>query len=266
MPVFLLQKTDLSRRIITNIKSKHLLTPLILLIMLCISNCSGPQDYAQSYVITINGKVTGKEVVTEKTDIKGNRIYLSEQERDINAGPDNIKKRIIKTKTVFPKGEIFPSLYSYDSNSGTSFEIKLEGGKIIHTVNKDGTPQETVTTYEQGMLILDLGTFHTINFWISGCNSDIKKEQTFKTYTLPSSTVRTVSVIPGNELIPEKESKKMRLKNYEITVRKNLTIRLWVDENNRLYRMFVKGPNIDILRSDLFDRLNAGIKKVSMNE
>ena len=45
-----------------------------------------------------------------------------------------------------------------------------------------------------------------------------------------------------------------------------LTMLLWVDEDKRLCRMFLRGPNVEVIRSDLFDRLVAKQKDIKQNK
>ncbi|MGD9158302.1 MAG: hypothetical protein PVG39_07850, partial [Desulfobacteraceae bacterium] len=140
--------------------------------------------------------------------------------------------------------------------TGPSYEINVEDRKIIKTLKTKGKTPETISPLEPDMPMLDLSVFHTIDYWIRMYDDKKGGKQVYKTYILPSATIRQISIIPGNDIIPEPESRKMALKNYEIKVRERLIIFLWVDTNNRLYRMFVKGPDIDIIRADLFDRIN----------
>ena len=186
--------------------------------------------------------------------MRGNLVRLSEQERDIYIGPKEKKQKVIKTKTVIPKGQLFPVSYSFDSNTGSSFDLKLEDGKIIRTI-KDGNSNKSVTPLEHGMLMLDLSAFHTIDHWINNYNEKKGGKQVFQTYLLPSATTRKISIVPSDIFLPKNFTGGIKLKNYEIEVTDRLTILLWVDSDNRLYRMFVKGPDIDIVRTDLYDQI-----------
>lgn len=233
---------------------RKILSIFILLIPFLISiyACGPSQDYSQSYVILINQKRVGKEIVSEKTNIKGNLVCLSEQEMDTPASK-NKKRRIIKTKMVLPKGKLVPVSYSYESNAGISYDVKVRDGQIIRTRQKEGETQETITPLDPDTIMLDLTVFHTIDYWIR--KYDVKKggRQILQTYLLPSASIRQLSIIPTKTFIPEHE---LQLKNFEIEIGDRVTMLLWVDKNNRLYRAFIKGPNIEVIRSDLFDRLN----------
>lgn len=239
-----------------HMKVKIFASMVFLSIFATILSCGSSDNYSETYFIMINGKKVGKEIITEKKDIKGNLICLCEQERDLLVGPKETKQRIIKTKAVFPKGQIFPSSYSYDSSTGTSYDIKIENGKIIKTFKQEDKLSEIQSPFETGIRMLDLSIFHTIDYWFRNYDKNKGKHQKFETYLLPSANIKQISIIPANNTIPINEPIERDLKNYEIAVRDRLTIILWVDKNNRLYRMFVKGPNIDVVRSDLYDIIN----------
>ena len=164
---------------------------------------------------------------------------------------------------VFEKGKLFPVSYSYESSTGTSYNIKVEDGQIIRMLKEDGDSRESTTPIEPNMLMLDLTVFHTIDYWIRGYDATRWETQVFQTYLLPSASIEKLSINPVNTGILEQESKELRLKNYEIEMQNGLSMLLWVDKGNHLYRLFIKGPNIDVIRSDLFDRLN---KKINQKE
>ena len=217
-----------------------------------IFSCGGSSDYSETYIILINQERVGKEIITEKTDRTGNLVCISEQEMD-SSGSKGKKRRIIRTKTVFSKGIFFPVSYSYESSSGISYDIKVEGGKIIKTLKNKGESSETITSLKSDMLMLDLTVFHTINYWIRKFDENKRGQQVFQTYLPATASIERLSVVSDGVIIPEHDS---QLKNYEIKIGNELTMLLWMDKDNRLYRMFIKGPNIDVIRSDLFDRLN----------
>lgn len=224
--------------------------------------CSGSNDYSETYIIVINGLKVGKEIISEKTDIRGNLVCLSEQERD-TFGSKEKKRRIIKTKMIFPEGKQFPVSYSYESTSGTSYDVKVEDGQIMRTFKKDSESRESITPLEPGMLMLDLNAFYTIDYWIRKYNFNKGGRQVLQTYLLPAGSIQKLSIIPTKISIPEHESKKLQLKNYEIEIGDGMTILLWVDKDNRLYRLFFRGPNIEMIRADLFDRLNKKTNQVN---
>ena len=97
-----------------------LLSFIVIPSLLSLHACISSHDYSQSYVILINKKRVGTEIVNEKTDIKGNLICISEQEMDTPASKDK-KRRIIRTRMVFEKGKLFPVSYSYESSAGLCY-------------------------------------------------------------------------------------------------------------------------------------------------
>ncbi|MBN2319405.1 MAG: hypothetical protein JXR49_10030 [Acidobacteria bacterium] len=228
--------------------------------LLSIYACNFFGGYSQSYVILINRVKVGKEVISEKTNFKGDLVCLSEQERD-TYGSKKKERRIIRTKIVFPEAKLFPVSYSYESSAGTSYDVKVEDGTIIRTLKEDGNSRESITPLEPDMLMLDLNAFHTIDYCIR--KYDIKKgrPQVFQTYLLPAGSVAELSVIPDQIVIPEHETKALQLRNYEIRIGNEMTIFVWVDKDNHLYRMFSPSPNIEVIRSDLFERLESKQKE-----
>ena len=231
--------------------------PLLLSIHACISS----HDYSQTYTIVINRLEVGKEIVSEKTDLKGDLVCLSEEERD-TYGSKEKKRRTTRTKMVFEEGKQFPVSYSYESNSGTSYELKVEGGQIVRTIQNKEESRESIAPLEPGMVMLDLNAFHTIDFWIR--KYDVKKggRQVIQTYLLPAGSTEKLSVIPADISIPEHETEALQLKNYEIEMGEGMAIILWVDKDNRLYRLYFRGPNLEVIRSDLYERLAAKEKDI----
>lgn len=238
-----------------HMKIKLFFSFVLLTFLAGILSCGDSIDYSQSYIILSNRQKVGKLIVNEKTDIKDKLVYLSEQEMDIPGSKE--KKRIItSTKTVFQKGESFPVSYSCELSAGTSYTVKVEDGQIIRTLNKKEGPQVIKTHLEPGIVMLDLTVFHTIEYWIRNYDLNKGERQVFKTYLLPYDSIEKVPVIPAGITIPEHETKALQLKNFEIEIRDGRTIMLWVDKDNHLYRMFIKGPDIEVIRTDLFSRLN----------
>ena len=208
--------------------------------------------YSQSYVIIVNRSMVGKEFINEKTNFKGELICLSEQERD-TFGSKEKKRRIIRTKMVFQEGKPFPVSYSYDSGTGNSYELEVKDSQIIRTLQMEDGPQETITPLEPGMLMFDVNAIHTIVYWISNYDRDKWGRQVFQTYLLPAGSIEKLSVVPEAVNFRVHESMGVRLRNYRIEIGDQLTMLLWVDEDNRLFRMFLQGPNIELIRSDLYD-------------
>jgi hypothetical protein len=235
-------------------KYRFLFFVVLLAFLLSINACDFFGGYSQSYVIVVNKKRVGKEIINERTDIKGNLVCLSEQEMDTPASKEK-KRIIIRTKTVFRDENLFPVSYSYESSAGTSYDVKVEDGQIIRTLKKEEGPQVTQTPLEPGMLMLDLTVFYTIDYWIRNYDVTRGGQQVLQTYLLPAASIRQLSIIPAQIFIPEHETKALRLKNYEIDIGHGITMLLWVDKDNRLYRLFIRGPDIDVIRSDLFDKL-----------
>ena len=189
--------------------------------------------YSQSYVIIINRSIVGKEVIKEKTNIKGDLVCLSEQERD-TYGSKEKKRRVIRTKMVFQEGKQFPVSYSYESSAGTSYDVKVKDGQIIRTVQKEGESQEDITPLDPDMLMFDMNAFHTIAYWISNYDIDKWGLQVFQTYLLPAGSIEKLSVVPAAVNLTMHETMGLRLRNYKIEFGDQFTMLLWVDEDKRL--------------------------------
>lgn len=215
-----------------------------------LSGC-GSGDYSETYVIVLNGIEIGREVVIEKKGIKDSLICLSEQVRDMPAS-EKKGRNTVRTKIVFENGNLFPSSYSYKSDTGLSYDIKAEGDKIIKTLKGDTFTEPL----EKGMLILDMTVFTTMDYWFRKYDTDKKGRQLFTTYLLPSGSVQRLSIVPIRTGIHEKESRELELKNYQIGIPDKLDMFLWVDKNKRLARLFIRGLNMDVIRSDLFKLIN----------
>ncbi len=211
--------------------------------------------YSQSYVIIVNRRIIGKEIINEKTKLNGDLVCLSEQERD-TFGSKEKKRIIIRTKMVFQEENRFPVSYSYESDAGTSYEVKVRDGQIIRTRQVEGQTQETITPFDPDLLMFDLNAFHTIAYWISNYDVDKWGSQVFQTYLLPAGSIEKLSVIPAAVNLSVHESMGLRLRNYRIEIGDQMSMLLWVDEDKRLCRMFLQGPNVEVIRSDLFDLIN----------
>jgi hypothetical protein len=228
-----------------------LLIPILLLI---INACDLFGGYSQSYVIIINRSVVGKEMVSEKTNFKGDLVCLSEQERD-TFGSKEKKQQIIRTRMVFQEGETFPVSYSYDSSAGTSYDVKVRDDQIIRTTRNEGKSQEIVTPFEPNMLMFDMNAFYTIAYWISNYDIDKWGRQLFQTYLLPAGSVAKLHVEPAAVNLTIHETMGLRLRNYKIEFGDQMSMFLWVDEDKRLCRMFFRGPNVEVIRSDLYEMI-----------
>lgn len=233
-------------------------------ILLFLASCSSPQDYSQTYIIILNSKKGGTVIVNEKTDRNGNRICLAEQEVNIFSAKDK-KKNIIQTRMVFPEGNLFPSSYSCKNGSDVSYELKVNGNQIIRTINnKEGT-KEKIIPLEPEMRMLDLMIYHTVEYWIRKYDKKKGGIQIFQTYLLPYDSIEKISVSPGEIILPEHETSELELKNYEIEIRDGLKISLWVDKDSHMYRMFVHGPNVEVIREDLFLKIEKDYKQQGEN-
>lgn len=191
----------------------------------------------------------------EKTSYKGDLVCISEQERDTFSSKKK-KQTIIRTKLVLPKGKQFPVSYSYDSSEGISYDVKVENGKIIRTRQKEGQSLETVKPFKPDTLMFDMNAYHTISYLIRNYDMNKGGNQVFQTYFPHTASIERITVIPDGMVIPEHETKVLQLKNYEIEMGDRLRMLLWVDKDNHLYRMFVQGLNLEVIRSDLYDRIN----------
>lgn len=227
-----------------------------------LNTCGLSQDYSQSYVIVINHVKVGKEIINEKINFKGDLVCISEQERDTYDSKEK-KRRIIRTKIVLPEGKLFPVSYSYESSAGISYDVKVKDGQIIQMRQKEGESRETITPLEPGMLMFDMNAFHTISYWIRNYDDNKGRNQVFQTYFPNTASIGQISITADEIVIPEHETKELQLRNYEIEIGDRLRMLLWVDKDNHLYRMFVQGLNLEVIRTDLFDRLN---KKMNQKE
>jgi hypothetical protein len=218
--------------------------------------------YSQTYIIILNSKKVGKEVVNEKVDRNGNRICVAEQV--LESGPNAIdkKKKIIKTKMVIHEGQTFPSSFTYDSNTGINYELNVTDGKIVRKYQNQGDePQITKVRFDPGMPMLNMAVYHTVDFWIRKYDVNKKGQQIFPTYILPSGQVAEMIVNPTSTALPQHDNKTLKLQNYEIVMNNDINILLWVDQNNRLYRMYIQGPNVEVLREDLFLKIEKEVKQ-----
>lgn len=230
-------------------------------VLLYLSACSGPQDYSQTYVILMNRNKVGTEIVNEKTDKKGNRVYLAEQEINISPNSKDKNIRIIRTKTVIGKGDIFPSSYSYDSNNGTNYDLKIEDGEIIRIFKNQEDRHIPKIPFNSKMLMFDLSVYHTVDYWIQKYNINKGGQQSFKTYLLPAGSVVNLVVSLSETPETEYENDTKKLKHFEIVMDNEISILLWTDQNSRLYRLFINGPNIEVIRSDIFSKLEEKLLK-----
>ena len=210
--------------------------------------------YSQSYVVVIKGKEAGKEIVNEKIDENGNLICTSEHEIVIPASKEE-KPRKFKTKMILAKGKLFPISYSYESNEGISYDVKVENSQIISTSKKRGESKESKYPLEPGMLMFDLNVYHTIDYWIRKYDVPKGGLQVLRSYVLPLDQIESLEVSPVKSAKHEYETEVLQLKSYQIEIPDRVTMYLWVNKNNRLYRMFIPGLNIDVIQSDLFDQL-----------
>jgi hypothetical protein len=107
--------------------------------------------------------------------------------------------------------------------------------------------------------MFDFNVYHTIDYLIR--NYDIPKGglQVLRSYVLPADRIESLEVAPVKSAKHEYETKVLQLKSYQIEIPDRLTIYLWVNKNNRLYRMFIPGMNIDVIQSDLFSELTSKV-------
>jgi hypothetical protein len=235
-------------------KYKFSFLVILISLFLYINACDFFRGYSQSYVIIINRKIVGKELINEKTNYKGELICLSEQERD-TYGSKKKERRIIRTKMIFHEGESFPVSYSYESSAGISYDLKVMDGQIIRTLQEEGQSREITTPLEPDMLLFDLNAFHTISYWVSKYDRDKGGLQFIQTYFLPSGSIEKFSVAPVSVNFKVHETMGLKLRNYRIEIGDQMTMLLWLDEDNRLFRMFIRGPNVEVIRSDLYDQI-----------
>lgn len=212
-----------------------------------VNACNFFKSYSQSYVILLGTRQVGKEVVSEKTDLRGNRVCLSEQEM---TPPNSSEKRVIRTRMVIPKEGRFPVSYAQESGEDNSYEMKLDGEQILRT---GGGAGESRTPFLPDMLLLNPTAFHTLDYWIR--HYDLRKggQQFFRTYLLPGGAVERVSVFPLDADRVESGGKKIELKNYRVEFEDGLTLLVWVDGDARLCRALMEGAGLDVIRSDFYE-------------
>lgn len=217
------------------------------------NGCSFFKNYSQSYVILLNTRQVGKEVVSEKTDLQGNTVCHSEREMN---PPNGGERQVTRTRMVIPKGSRFPVSYAQESGGGGSYEMKLDGEAIVKA---GGSTGESRTPFLPDMLLLDPTIFHTLDYWIR--HYDLKKggQQFFRTYLLPGGSVEQVSVFPLEIDVVSSGGKKVQLRNYRIEFEEGLTLLVWVDEDARLCRALMQGGNLDVVRSDFYEAAKANM-------
>lgn len=209
--------------------------------------CNFFKNYSQSYVILLNTRQVGKEVVSEKTNLKGDTVCLSEREMN---PPNGGERQVIRTRMVIPKGGRFPVSYAQESGGGNSYEMKLDGEQVLKT---GGSAGESRTPFIPDMLLLNPTVFHTLDYWIRHYDLQKGGQQFFRTYLLPGGSVERVSVFPLEADMVESGGKKVVLKNYRIEFEEGLTLLIWVDEDARLCRALMQGSNLDVVRSDFYE-------------
>lgn len=231
--------------------NRYLLFCLFIAFFLCLNSCGGSSDSSQSYIITINNTKLGRLIISEKTDKKGSIECVTEQERD-TPGSNEEKRITMRTKMVFQKGELFPVSYSAELiTPGVIYDSKVKDGRIIRTMKKDDKTEESVIPLEPGMVMLDMSAFHTFEYWLRGYDADKGGHQALKTCLMPSGIVKNIYVNTAAGLTTVKEIE------YQVRSGDEISIDVWVDQNNRLTHMSNNRMNMKITRSDIYDRYDA---------
>lgn len=209
--------------------------------------CNYHKNYSQSYVILLNNRQVGKEVVSEKPDLKGTTVCLSERELNPPNGGD---RQVIRTRMVIPKGGRFPVSYAQDSSGSGSYEMKLDGEAIVKT---GGSAGESRIPFLSDMLLLDPTVSHALEYWIRHYDLQKGGQQFFRTYLLPGGTVEQVSVFPLESDVVSAGGKKVQLRNFRIEFEEDMALLVWVDQDRRLCRLLLEGSNLDVIRSDFYE-------------
>lgn len=256
--------TGFTHGFIIQMKIKIFFAFALVSLIINISACTGSNEYSETYIIATYGKILGKEIINEKTNFKGELVCLSDLEIDSPPSKET-KKRIIRTKTVFQKGEQFPVSYSYNSSEGISYVMKVEDGQITRKLKGKAGTKEFTDSINQDISIVDIGSTHTLTYLIRKYDTKKGGRQVFKAYILPIASIEEISVTPGNINLSEHEE---GIKNYKIEG-KLIKALLWVDKENRLYSAFFPRSKQHVIRTDLFDKIKESIlmgKKPEINE
>jgi hypothetical protein len=210
--------------------------------------------YTQSYTILIDGSIAGKETVTEVIHENGNLLCTSEHEVDIR-NPLKKWRRFFSTKMVLPEGAFFPVSYSYKSDVGISYDLSRTDIQITSIIQREQKSRESTVPFNPDMVLLDPNVYHLYDYWIRKYDTGKGGLQALQTF-VPHAAVSTpimAEAITDSDL--NLETGTLHLRNYRVEVPDVWTAALWVDNDNRLVRIFISGPNIEVIRTDLLPEI-----------
>jgi len=210
--------------------------------------------YTQSYTILIDGSIAGKETVTEIIHENGNLLCTSEHEVDIR-NPGKKGRRFFSTKMVLPEGEFFPVSYSYKSDVGISYNLSRTETQITSIIQRAEGSRKSTVPFNPDMVLLDPNIYHLYDYWIRKYDTGkrgLQALETFVPHTAVSTSIMAEAVIDSDLNL---ETQTLHLRSYRVEVPDVWTAALWVDNDNRLVRLFISGPDIEVIRTDLLPEI-----------
>ena len=206
-----------------------------------------------TYIILINGEKSGTETATEEKDGSGNVVLTSEHELLVNDG--QVKNRMVfSTKMTLSKGakNIRTYVCQYTTGqSGDSYEVSVQNGRIRRVLTRNGQPSVVVTPFTQNMVIVDFNVYHHYEYLARRYDRKKKGTQTFANYipVIGNDIPMKITWIDDEILIFAENT--VEASRFIVELANIHTATLFVDKNNRLVAFENPAQELKVIREDL---------------
>lgn len=207
-------------------------------------------SYTQAYEVMLRGQPAGTEVVSERTDKKGNLVSSSEHEILVNDGLE-VKRASFSTELVLAKGTGTPVRYELRYTSGESHDscvVEVAGNQLVRTLVRGSRKSETATPLQPGMVILESNVYHLYEQIVRKYDAKKGGRQVFQAYLPPvGSDIPAALTLLGEEDIATPAGViRTRKFNFEFVGLTNAI--LSVDKSGRLVRFLNPQQDLAVLR------------------
>lgn len=225
---------------------------LLLTALLAVPGAAAEGDYAQSYVILINGEPAGSEVVRESAGADGTLTSVSEHEIVITDGIEANRMAYTARMVFSAAREPVSYRFQYTSGaSGDSFEVSVAGGQITRVLTRSGQTSEVSIPAPPDMVIFDFNVYHQADAIAARYDAKKGGRQTFANFIpvvgadLPLEVTATGT---GRMKTPAGD---MEVRTFRLDLAGIWTGNLTVDGGNRLVRLVIPARNLEVVRADL---------------
>lgn len=220
--------------------------------LLLAAAAAGEGEYAQSYLILINGEPVGSESVRETVGDDGTLTAVSAHEIIISDGNQASRMAYTARMVFSAERELVSYGYRYTSgSSGDSFEVTVNAGQLTRVLTRSGQTSEITVPFTPDMVIFDFNVYHQADYVAARYDADKGGAQTFANFIPVVGADLPLVVTAAGTARVETAAGAVPVRNFRLELVGLWTGNLVVDGRNRLVRLSIPARNLEVVRADL---------------